>query len=800
MKTLLTFCFSGIISLWVYSQNVDPTFNPIVLEYAGALQIKTYGENAIYILGMHTFIEDHPSRFLSRVDAQGNVDKSFKISEQIKDRIDDFGIQSDGKVIIAGSFYDDMGGYWASILRLNVDGSLDNSFQVYQSEYRVNEIVILPNDNIFLRGRSFTTQNKKILDKIGADGEEVNFDTKEVTEDFVIGIGAISKNELVIIGNINYNSTPTGILLMDSIGNYKEEVPSIEPINFVGSMVVSPLGMITYHDYQKVVSFDVYSGETKTYNENITFGQLAQVNETTVILLDINAKFLNIKTGESTAANGFDIFDSVFNVDVSSTGEIYMTGFDNANPPKVVRRFSPISEQEYTEDEEFKVYPLRTGRITSIFPASNGQVYITGRFHSVNHTDVYSMARLNADGSLDESFDYNIIHPDRQVYAVQELMDNKLVISSAFNTQEDDKINGLVITDRNGENLQHINFPHGPQNVGWIPHLTTDQEDNFYAGHWATYNEKGISKQKLVKYNSDGTIVMDLSENKLEEVEYCDGILSDEDNKLLIFGTNIKFDNKLACIHRINADGSLDNTFDADIPADIYIYDIEKTEDGGYVAAGFTGHQASPYIQEAILIWLNSDGSIEVDLSSIIDNSESFSKFIRLVEFLGNGKYLIGGQFFKINEGDRISNGYAIINSKGEQIRELLDIQFTELSAATNIDEESYFIAVNNADISGPIGFVKILDNTSSTSQFISEPTRMIVSPNPATNLLYIQCDNCDEIYYIADITTGKIAQQGRFKEQDKNQIDISLLSSGTYLFLVEKDNKIFSEKIVVVK
>jgi hypothetical protein len=73
------------------------------------------------------------------------------------------------------------------------------------------------------------------------------------------------------------------------------------------------------------------------------------------------------------------------------------------------------------------------GAVQDILVLTNGQMIIVGDFTSYNGTNRSRVARINADGSLDTTFDVGA-GPNSTVYGVAQQRDGKLIIVGDFTT------------------------------------------------------------------------------------------------------------------------------------------------------------------------------------------------------------------------------------------------------------------------------------------------------------------------------------------------------------------------------
>lgn len=68
--------------------------------------------------------------FLLRLNRDGNIDSSFNIGTGFDDAVLSLALQPDGKILVAGGFTTYQGSTQNRLIRLNLDGSKDNSFDI----------------------------------------------------------------------------------------------------------------------------------------------------------------------------------------------------------------------------------------------------------------------------------------------------------------------------------------------------------------------------------------------------------------------------------------------------------------------------------------------------------------------------------------------------------------------------------------------------------------------------------------------------------------------------------------------
>ena len=158
-----------------------------------------------------------------RLNSDGSRDTSFVIGTGFDSDVNSIAIQSDGKIVVGGEFYWYNGTFVKRIIRLNTDGSVDNSF-VYGDGFNgyANSVAIQSDGKIVVGGQfqSYNGTNANYIIRLNSNG---SIDTS-----FVYGTGfdgdvesiTIQSNGKILVGGYftNYNGTSANriIQLSDS--------------------------------------------------------------------------------------------------------------------------------------------------------------------------------------------------------------------------------------------------------------------------------------------------------------------------------------------------------------------------------------------------------------------------------------------------------------------------------------------------------------------------------------------------------------------------------------------------------
>ena len=257
---------------------------------------------------------------------------------------------------------------------------------------------------------------------------------------------------------------------------------------------------------------------------------------------------------EPNIFQGFSVNGAVHSFAVQGDGKIVIVG-DFTQVNSVDKNRIARLNSDWTLDS---TYAKGTGANSSIYSValqSDNKVIISGYFSSVHGISTKYIARLNADGSLDTSFNPGL-GPDSPPEAIALQSDGKTLIGGYFRTY-----NGM-----SQENLARIN-PDGSLDLAFrtTPNSSVydikilSNEKILIAGDFSTVN--GITKSGVALLNTDGTL--DATYNT-ESGSWGVRVIAIQSNgKSIIGGSFTTFSgltrNRVA---RLNADGSVDTTFD----------------------------------------------------------------------------------------------------------------------------------------------------------------------------------------------------------------------------------------------
>ena len=163
--------FEKIVRLNV-NGSIDNTFNIGIGFNNSVFVIKPQSDGKILVGGSFTEYNDFFYPYLIRLNSNGSIDETFNLGSSLNGTVYDIILQSDGKKIILGDFTTVNGNSHVRIVRLNDDGSVDNTFNSGTGFNGTVYSGLLDEDKILAVGAFFeySGQTNRQIVKLNSDG------------------------------------------------------------------------------------------------------------------------------------------------------------------------------------------------------------------------------------------------------------------------------------------------------------------------------------------------------------------------------------------------------------------------------------------------------------------------------------------------------------------------------------------------------------------------------------------------------------------------------------------------------
>lgn len=110
------------------AQSIDKDFNPVVSTYGSVNFLRKYGNDKILMMGHYTHINGEAKKSIVLLNQDGSIDNTF-VAPDFNGHIYDILILPDLKVLVAGDFTTVNGLPHKYLVKLNSNGSIDETFE-----------------------------------------------------------------------------------------------------------------------------------------------------------------------------------------------------------------------------------------------------------------------------------------------------------------------------------------------------------------------------------------------------------------------------------------------------------------------------------------------------------------------------------------------------------------------------------------------------------------------------------------------------------------------------------------------
>jgi uncharacterized delta-60 repeat protein len=661
---------------------VDGGFNPVV--NGGSSQVietAIQSDGKILVAGDFRIINGVNKNSIARFNTDGTLDMSFNTGSGANDAIFSIGFQSDGKIIVSGIFTNYNGVTVGRIARLNTDGSLDQTFNTTGVGFNSNsggnseisEVKVISGDKILIGG-TFTNYNgtaQNRLARLNADG---SLDTT-----FVIGTGPSSTvgvietqsdGKILIGGNfVNYNGTLSPrIARVNTDGSLDTSFAvGMGAEQTVNSIVVQPDNNIIVSGFFTLFNNVSKNGITRLKPDG---SQDAMFNvsgfDAVVISVALQSDGKMIVGGSFTQIAGATR-QCIARLNADGTHD---ASFDPGTSigPQVISKIALQSDGKANVVGTFTVYngtanggairvnsngSLDTnlasssavvGNIQAMAVQSDNKILIGGTFTSVNGTARLNIARLNADGTLDTSFNPGT-GANQSVLSMAIQSDGKIIIGGTFTTYNGTTVNRIVRLNTDG--TIDTSFMTGTAMNSSLDAIAIQPSDGkiIVGGAFTTYN--GTTVNRFARLNTDGTLDTTFMTGTSSGGQVRQ-IVIQPDNKILICGTLTTYNgtsrNRIA---RINMDGTLDMTFNPGTGASNTVSSVALQADGKVIIGG--AFVTVNGVARNRIARFNTDGTLDMGFDPGTGPGVGTATEVFRVLPVENGKTLIAGNFTTFN-------------------------------------------------------------------------------------------------------------------------------------------------------
>lgn len=582
--------------------------------------------NSLELLPGGKFIGITNDGMIVRLNPDGSLDYSFNFARIVRNAQSvTFKVRSDGKVFAYGKFkvkrgrsviaenlilLDEIGGI-ESGYTIGAFGSVNNVTFLPGGKTAVSGLFEVKRDGITV-GRNFAVldehglidPNFNVVFDAGAAGTSETIRSVIVQPDGKLLICGFFKTAYKQNGMLRAVSKNKGILRLNGDGSFDRDfsLPFIDAA--VAQAILQPDGKIILYASLQLTP-GIYS---KALSRLFPDGSLDNsFNDNMPVTWNWNYPY----TGEPE-------------VKLQPDGKILLSGHLSVNGSPNIEKLVRLNS-DGTHDASFQTSAILGGGLAKFHNLLDGKILISGYFGKIGNRTRIGLARLNANGSTDETFRADTVNTDVvNVRALNLQPDGKIIIAGDFSV-----LNGEYIY--NAEQANNVSL----QSFGSVIRLNPD----------------GAPDASFVPFTS---LYGEILATALQP-----------DGKILISGLiwNSPYS---TYITRLNPDGTVDASFNRTwfVQFNTYaqINDIAVQPDGKIMVGGyFTRIGLNGNLTQHKLARLNPNGTL--DENFVYNNYYSDHDSIRKIAVQPDGKILVGGE--PLGSYDNVAPGLARFNRDG---------------------------------------------------------------------------------------------------------------------------------------
>jgi uncharacterized delta-60 repeat protein len=603
----------------------DPTFNTSIGSTTGIIYgVFPQSDGKIIIVGSFTKYNNITVNRIARILPNGALDTSFLTGLGASALISNVRILSDGKILLTGNFTSFNGVEVNKMVQLNANGTVDTSFNIgtgFDDDVSAMEI---QSDGKIILGGKFTSYNGIVANRIIRINKDGSIDTSFLSGSG-LSAGAVQAIKIDSFGNIMIGGSFTGfyngkevnrICFLNADGTMKTDID-------FGSGPASSSVLALANDSEG----SWYIGGSFSVFDGLNQGRLTKINEEG-----------EHDTGYLSSGIGFD--NSVYKVLPLANKKTMVSGkftkFNGVFSSRITRLL-----EDGSIDNTFNLSKSGANNIvkTAVLQ-SDGKIILAGNFTKYNETTSNRIVRILPDGAIDDAFNIGSGF-NSQVYTMALQSDGKVIVAGNFTQYNNDKsVIRIVRLLPNGSRDLTFNVGTGADAI--IESMLIQPDGKILVGgRFNTFNGRSILR--LVRLNPDGSI--DTSFNigtGFDKNVFAIALQSDQ--KIMVGGSFLIYNGtSQKRILRLNANGSLDATFDSGIGFSkgevhsILVQPDDRILVGGTFSGTYKGNVSLR------LIRLLKTGDIDTSFEAPLNNN------LHTMAFTADYRLIIGGDFNSVS-------------------------------------------------------------------------------------------------------------------------------------------------------
>ena len=636
-------------------------------------QIFPLSNGKMLVTGIFNTYNGQPVGALIKLNPDGSLDTEFNynfiLPTNTPPRI--VGLQFDGKFIISGVFsrMDGTTHPEPTILRLNPDGTIDSSFRTpklpdsFSVKMDSNKrLIVAGTIRILINGQPILRH----IFRLDRDGNiDPSFDYP-----YHIGMFSLQNDKVVFHRKDRFPPFKDEIIRLNEDGTIDEtfKATPVEDAFFLRQIDVQSDNKIIIQILSKIIRFGENGGIDTSFQtivlpniEKLSFQSDGRFTVSNKPKLSQHYSIFRRFLADGTLDPSFTPYiytGLIWNHSVTPDGSVIIGDYSSSSFPGISQtgfiRLLPSGERDLLFNPGGNGFQfVLPGKIQIIKASPDDKVLIVGRFDKINQVSKSHIARLNADSSLDTTFQIKTNGPGNYFIQISEIFDlelqadGKILLTGSFAYFLNDQVKRNIVRlnpdgtiDPAFETIYLTSIGNNRNKIT----LTADNKVLIGTGRTSNRTDPIIPLQLL----SDGARDTSFNPTSFSKWPFIKEIAVQPDGKILIAGASFTFSvfeptRMIGFIVRLNEDGSFDTTFRAANFDDKEIFSFELLPNGRILVVS---HDKSfPSLRQSLVYRLNSDGSTDTSFESGLGSDGQ----INAIATLPDGSIILGGNFTRYN-------------------------------------------------------------------------------------------------------------------------------------------------------
>jgi uncharacterized delta-60 repeat protein len=427
-----------------FTTNTGTGFSYYSSTFSLLFGIAIQSDGKIVIVGFFTEFNGATVNYIVRLNSDGTRDTTFTTNNGsgFNSYTLSVAIQSDGKIVLGGDFIEFNGATVNRIVRLNSNGTIDTAFATNTGSGANQPIssLAIQSDGKIIVGGSFTTFNGVTVNRIvrlnsdGTRDASFNVNTGSGFNDRPYSMALQSDGKIIVGGLLtSFNGTAVNyIVRLNSNGTRDTTFTT---------------NMGTGLNYPTFGTGGVYSLAIQSDGKIFVGGNFTSLNNTaTNYIVRLNSDGTKDTAFVTNIGSGFN--RSVRSLAIQSDGKIIVGGSFNSLNGIGVSGAVRLN----LDGTVHTIFTVNSdGSIAATAFQSDGKIVMGGYFTTFNGTATNNIACLSSDGTIDTTFSTNIgTGFSASVGPIVIQSDGKIVIGGSFATFNGVTVNYIVRLNSNG--------------------------------------------------------------------------------------------------------------------------------------------------------------------------------------------------------------------------------------------------------------------------------------------------------------------------------------------------------------